>query len=92
MADPTQYTFDLKELTELLVKHQGLTSGKWMLGAEFNFGAMMAGNSQNEVKPSAVVQLNRIQLTQAPPDAPAQATVVDASQLANPKKGLRAKR
>lgn len=85
MADPTQFSYELKEITEALVKHQGLTEGKWVLAAEFNFTAIVAGPNANELKPTAMVQLNRLQLTQALPETAPGVPVVDASKI-NPRK------
>ena len=63
-----------------------------MIGVEFNFGAMMAASNPNELKPAAMVQLNQIQLNQAPADVPAGAVVVDASKVNPRKKGQGARR
>ena len=34
MAEPTQFTFDLKEVTEALVRKQELKEGKWTISFE----------------------------------------------------------
>ncbi|MBR0735779.1 hypothetical protein JQ581_02470 [Bradyrhizobium liaoningense] len=86
MADPTQYTFDLQEVAEALVKKQGLTSGRWTLGVEFNFTAMMAGASSTEIKPSALVQVSRLQLIQVGPDTPPGAPIVEPTKSVSRKR------
>ncbi|WP_271585676.1 hypothetical protein [Bradyrhizobium sp. CCBAU 53415] len=86
MADPTQYSFELSEVTRALVRQQGLTSGQWTLGIEFNFTAMMAGPNPNDVKPSALLQVNRLQLVQVGPDTVPGEPVVDAGKMAARKK------
>jgi len=88
MAETTQYTFSLKEVTEALIKQQGLESGEWMLAVEFNFSATMAGPNATEVKPSALIQIATLQLTRAVPNSPA-GLVVDASKV-NTKKRTKA--
>lgn len=85
MADPILFSFDLKEVTEALIKQQGLTTGVWALGVEFNFQAVAAGTSPEEVKPSILVQVNRLQLVEAPSDSPV-GTHVDAAKLTSREK------
>lgn len=86
MADPTQYSFDLQEVAEALVRKQGLTSGRWTLGVEFNFTAMMAGASPTAIKPSALVQVGRVQLVQAGPDTPPGVPIVEPAKPVTRKK------
>jgi hypothetical protein len=87
MADPTQYSFDLAEVLEALIKQQGLSSGQWTIAVEFNFTALAAGLRDGaEVKPSALIQVARIQLTQPGENYPPGLPVRDASKI-NPKKG-----
>jgi hypothetical protein len=86
MVDPTQYWFELREVTEALVRERGLTSGQWVLAFEFNFAAMMTGPNSNEVKPSAMIQVNRLKLTQAGPDVASGVPVVDAAKVSSRKK------
>jgi hypothetical protein len=81
MAEPTQYSFDLKEVTIALIKQQGLHEGTWMVALEFNLGAGMVATSPGAVKPGAVIQVNRIQLVrQDNPDSAPDLTV-DAREV-----------
>jgi len=63
MAEPTQYTFDLKEVAAALIKQQGLHEGVWMVAFEFNLGAGMISTAPGEMRPGALIQVNKIQLT-----------------------------
>jgi len=82
MADPTQFDFDLQELTIALIKHQGLHDGVWMTGFEFGFGATNIGPSPNEIKPAAFVQVNKVILVRPPAEIPEGANLlVDAAKV-----------
>jgi len=81
MAEPTQYVFELVEATEALIKKQGLHKGRWMLGFEFGFNAALAGQNPDELKPSAIIAINRIMLAMAPQDAPDTPLIVDAAKI-----------
>jgi len=82
MADITQYTFSLREITEILVKHQGLKDGKWVLGAEFGFNSILGGPTPETATPTVIVQLNKVVLSIAQPDTPdALNILIDASKL-----------
>ena len=81
MAEPTQYSFDLREVTEALIRKQGLKEGKWMASFELNLGAGVFGQAGGDARPGGFIQINRVQLTKPnPPDA-ALPWVVDAAQL-----------
>lgn len=56
----TRFTFSHKELVQVLIKHQGLHEGLWMLYVEFGLGAINAGPSDDELLPSAVVPVKTI--------------------------------
>jgi hypothetical protein len=62
MAEPTQYTFDLREATEALIKQQGLHDGQWVLAFEINFTAGTFGPAVAESKPGAMMQIMSLQL------------------------------
>lgn len=81
MAEPTQFTFDLKEVAASLIEKQGITSGKWGITFEFNVSIGAFGKLPQDAKPGAMIQINRIQLVKAPDDAPDSPLVVDASAL-----------
>jgi hypothetical protein len=70
MAEPTQYAFDLREAATALIKHQGIHEGIWMIAVEFTLSAGLIGPSSAEVRPSAIAQVNKLMLTQAPEAVP----------------------
>lgn len=73
----------LLELTEALVRAQGITEGNWMLAFEFQFGALNAGPTPAEVLPAAMVAVKHAMLVRVDevprPDFP---YIVDAAALA----------
>ena len=82
MAEPTQYSFSLRELTTALIREQGLREGLWMVSFEFNFGAGLVGAPPEEAKPTAFAQIGRVQLVQPPEGTPKGVPmVVDAAQV-----------
>jgi hypothetical protein len=80
MATPTQFGFDLKEVTKALIKEQNLHEGRWLVVLEFNFGAGLFGSSPTETLPSAFVQVKRVLLAQAEATTP-EGLVVDAAHV-----------
>ena len=62
MADATQFTFDLREVTTALIKQQGLHEGNWMAAFEFTLGAGLIGPTPAEAWPSALVQAKTVLL------------------------------
>jgi hypothetical protein len=86
MAEPTQFSFDLKELVTALIKQQGIHEGAWLAAFDFGFGAGMIGPTPDEARPAALVQLLKVNLvrqTQIPPPHPH--LTVDAAEV-NPRR------
>ena len=83
MATPTQYTFDLKQATVALIKEQGLHEGLWTLGFEIVVGAGSFGPTPAEAKPSAFMQINKLQLIRQSEGSTEAANAVDAA-IVNP--------
>jgi hypothetical protein len=82
MAEPTQFSFDLKEAATALIKQQGLHEGHWMLALEFSLGAGIIGATPENVTPGAIVQVQKLQLIRQnalPPPHPH--LTVDAAQV-----------
>ncbi len=82
MAEPIQFSFDLREVATALIKQQGIHEGAWLAGFEFNLGAGMVGQTPEDAKPSAFVQLLKVQLvrqTQVP--VPHPHLTVDAAEV-----------
>ncbi|MBM4329365.1 MAG: hypothetical protein FJ118_19650 [Deltaproteobacteria bacterium] len=60
MAEATQYTFNFKEIAELLVKKQGLNEGIWGIVVKFGLGAAFTGPKGQDVLPTAMVPILEI--------------------------------
>jgi hypothetical protein len=84
MAEPTQFAFSLQEVTKALIKQQGLHDGKWVLALEFGFGAGFFGQEPEQVRPGALLTVQRIYLAKHPENAPVHASVVDAGEINPP--------
>jgi hypothetical protein len=86
MAEPTQYTFRLSEIAELMLRSSGIHDGKWVVGMEFSVVVGPVGLKTDEAYPGAIVTANKLMLSavvegqQQPPNL-----VFDAAVL-NPKK------
>ncbi|MER9901580.1 hypothetical protein [Mesorhizobium sp. M0130] len=83
MAQPTQYSFNLTEVTKLLLREQGIREGRWALGFELGFGAGAFGASEAESRPGAMVTISALNIAKVPDENPPSAAsfVVDASKL-----------
>ena len=68
----------LKEIAELLIRHNNLTSGFYEASVEINFTVGNVGITPDQAKPSAIVSFSRIGLARAASDAP---MAVDASKV-----------
>jgi hypothetical protein len=81
MAEASTYSFDLKEVTSALLKQQGIHEGLWQVTFEFNFGVALVGATQQEVRPSAFMQINKLQLVRQAESSAHQPLVVNASEV-----------
>jgi hypothetical protein len=81
MAEASTYSFDLNEATIALIKHHGIHEGLWLLAVEFNFGAAFFGSSKEAIRPSAVVQVNRLQLVRQTEISEGQPLGVNAAEV-----------
>lgn len=68
----------LRELTAILVRHYGLTQGKYGLNVEFHVGAGTFGPSEDKRGPGFAIGMGRVGLVEAPADGP---YTIDASEL-----------
>ena len=73
VADP----LSINELSKLLVKHYGLTTGKYDLMIEFRLGFGAIGPSDQERLPGAMLAVHRIGLVPAKKEGP---LTIDASE------------
>jgi hypothetical protein len=88
MAQPTQYSFDLREVALALIKQQGLHEGKWLVGFEFGMAAGFFGSSPSDIRPTAMLQIGKLQLVRAEDAHASSALVVDAA-VENPSADLK---
>jgi hypothetical protein len=85
VAKPTQYSIELREATVTLLKEQGIHEGLWSLAFEFSFGAGLMGPVPEQVRPGAIVQIQRLLLARHMEGSPANPLAVDAAKV-NPAK------
>lgn len=81
MAETTQYAFNLSEVTESLVKKQGIQSGLWDIAIEFGLTAGLMGPTPEVALPTALLQVSKILLVRHPDEQPLNPTTFDASKL-----------
>lgn len=80
MTETNTFKYTMRELTETLIKKEGLTEGKWMLAVEFAIRATNAGPDDNSLSPAALIPIVSIGLVKS------QGTnnlTVDASKIKN---------
>ena len=80
MAEASQYQFLLVEVGVALIKHQGITNGRWQVGAQLEFSATNVGPNPADLKPSAVVRIVGIALSRAP-DGEEGGVIIDAAAV-----------
>ena len=82
MAEASEtVSFTLEEVTKLLIKYHGLHEGKWVLAIEFGFGATLAGPNPQEMRPSVVVAVHKLQLARQGENAPQTNLLIDAAEV-----------
>ena len=62
MAEISTFTFSYKELATILVKSQNLHEGIWGIAVRFGLKATNIGESENDLRPAAVLPLLEISL------------------------------
>ncbi len=80
VAEPTELSFELHEVTAALLTSAGITSGKWALSFEFAVSTGPVGPPENS-KPGTMTRINRVQLKKATDDTALDPSIVDASML-----------
>ena len=65
MPIPAGSPLSIQELTGVLIKHYGIRDGNFDLLVEFQIGMGAIGPSPDDMKPSAIVGVNRIGLVPA---------------------------
>jgi hypothetical protein len=80
MPEVQTYSFNHKELLEILIRASNIHEGTWMLQMNFGFTAGNFGPNDENVLPGIVSVVNNIGITRAPENAP-KALVVDAAEV-----------
>ena len=78
MENVSQYTFELKELSEMLLKQKGIKEGLWDIGVNFKMAALLAGPDEASSRPTMMVSIDSLLLTRVKEVTP---MTVDASTL-----------
>lgn len=78
MAEATQYTYKLKELTTLLLKNQGIHEGMWQILINFGLGAANVGANEADLAPAAIIPVLGIGIQRMPDKTP---LTVDAAEV-----------
>lgn len=82
-ADPVGNPVSMRELSEILVKHYGLNSGRYDLLVEFQIGLGAVGPNKQSPLPGAMFGISKVGLIPSQKDG---ATTVDAALVNPPKK------
>jgi hypothetical protein len=83
MAEPTQFSFDLKEVAAALIKEQNIHEGLWTIAFEISMGAGLFGPNPAEAKPGAFMHITKVQLLRQNAATPETSNTVDAT-VVNP--------
>jgi hypothetical protein len=81
MAEASQIMFSFKEIAELMIKRQGIHEGIWGLFVKFGLVAANMGQSEGEVRPTAMIPILEMGLQKFDKESN---LTVDASKV-NPK-------
>jgi hypothetical protein len=81
MPDISQYNFSLREVGVALLKSANITEGKWALGVNFGINVGNMGQNQEEAVPSAMIQIQSLNLARVSDEAPVGNTIFDASKV-----------
>ena len=81
MPDISNYTFELREVTELLIKTAGLREGTWMLSINLTFTAGNLQNGPDSALPGALIAIQTFGLSKVDPVGSPSNLTVDAATL-----------
>jgi hypothetical protein len=81
LAEPSQYSFELREVTVALIKQQGLHEGRWFPALELSFTSGNMGPSPEQARPSALLELRGLQLIRQPEEMPSGPGTADAAEV-----------
>lgn len=80
MDHTAQYLLTHKDLVTAIIKELGIHEGRWMLAVNFNFTATNLGPEGQDVLPAVISSINKVGISTAADDAPAN-LVVDAAEV-----------
>jgi len=88
MPETDRITYSVKELTELMLRDQGIRSGLWMIAAKFEFAAanIAAPDSTGPTGPAVVTVLTQAGIQKVPEPGPLS---IDASEIWKPQEASR---
>ena len=78
MPEATQIVYSHKELTELILRDRGITSGHWAIYMKFRLMGANVGLEEGDLNPVAMTFVDSIGVTRVPDPNPLS---VDASKL-----------
>ena len=91
MAEVNQYTVQLREIIEMILKANHIHEGQWALQIGFQIGIGTFGQTPETTFPGAAVSVSNVGIQRHPPGAPTTGPgiiVVDAAR-ANPRPQLK---
>ena len=80
MADASQYMFPLKEVTEILIRRQGLKDGIWQIIFQFGLTGAVLPSPTGEATPAAIVPVLSVGLQKVDKES---SIAIDASKLSH---------
>jgi hypothetical protein len=80
VAEPTELSFELHEVTAALLTNAGITSGNWVLSFEFAVSTGPVGPPEDS-KPGTMTRIDRVKLKKATDENASDPSIVDASML-----------
>ena len=81
MPETTNYTFELRELTELLIKAAGVREGLWMLSVNLNFTAGNFQTAPETALPGSLVAIQNVAISRTDAESSPPNLTVDASKV-----------
>ncbi len=86
MGEISNYTFELRNVAEALIKEEGIHEGRWMLGFNLSHGVGNMGQDEADTFPGTLVRITGANLRRVSEEVPSFPYVVDAAEV-NPKRG-----
>ena len=81
MPEVSNYSFELQEVTELLVKAAGVRDGFWMLNVNLSLTGGNFQNTPDSALPGSIVLIQSLGISKADPATSPANMTVDASKV-----------